>query len=387
MEGLRAIAAVAVLATHVWTKIGVDGQPFDIGAARYVTQALHHGVVLFFALSGFLLYLPFVAAALREQPRPAVRAYLRNRALRILPAYWFVLLCTGLLLQTASLPPAGAAVGALTDPVLLLENLTLTQNFDPDSVRTGIGGVVWSLAVELVFYIALPLLVLMATRLASPFSTRQRRRYAFLAPAALMALVGIVSTVLGPRGAYQNGWEHVWDLSIFPHAHLFALGLALAVARVEYEDGRLRLPHRWRTVTMVSAVVLGAATIKLGGDGHFPERMQVALVAVCCGMLLALVALPPAHRRSRLSRTLETRALLGTGLVSYSLFLWHVPVIGWAVRHDLVVYGGLMAFLVNLVVIGTLTGVLAWGTYRLIEKPALRHKASAHQRERTSAQT
>ncbi len=55
---------------------------------------------LFFVLSGFLLWRPIASAVLRGRRLPSVRRYARNRALRILPAYWVVLLATALVLQS-----------------------------------------------------------------------------------------------------------------------------------------------------------------------------------------------------------------------------------------------------------------------------------------------
>src|SRR6266702_5271766 len=90
VEGLRAIAACSILVFHAWGLTPTHGTrlgPFD----RFVPD-LQFGVVLFFTLSGFLLYRPFAAAILRAELRPSLRSYVRNRALRIVPAYWFILL-------------------------------------------------------------------------------------------------------------------------------------------------------------------------------------------------------------------------------------------------------------------------------------------------------
>jgi peptidoglycan/LPS O-acetylase OafA/YrhL len=352
-----------------------------------VQSATHHGVILFFALSGFLLYLPFAAAALRGQRRPAFRAYLRNRALRILPAYWFILLCTALVLQSARQPGADG-VGALTEPGLLLQNMLLIQNYDRDSFASGISPA-WSLAVELIFYAALPLLVLVALKLCRRLDSRTQRRWALLAPALILGAIGLGSVALGPHGAGDDtagsiGFDQLWGVSFFTHAHLFAIGLALAVARAEYEDGLLRLPRRWGPPTAVAMVCLGAIAVQLGMNGVFPETIQVALIAVCCGLLLALTTLGGQPRSgSPLVATLERRPLVAGGLASYSIYLWHLPVILWLRRYGLTLEGGWGALTVNLLTTAAVTGVLSWLTYRHVEKPALRLKASSRRRDGT----
>jgi peptidoglycan/LPS O-acetylase OafA/YrhL len=87
VEGVRAVAAVSVLVYHCWW-YGAEGPSrANLGLVnRFLLPHLPLGVTLFFSLSGFLLYQPFVAAALSGSSFPKVGSYFRNRALRILPA-------------------------------------------------------------------------------------------------------------------------------------------------------------------------------------------------------------------------------------------------------------------------------------------------------------
>src|SRR6187401_3015033 len=71
IEGLRAIAAGSVLLVHTWGEASTKGVP-DLGRIGAHFPDFSYGVVLFFTLSGFLLYRPFVAALLRNDPRPSV---------------------------------------------------------------------------------------------------------------------------------------------------------------------------------------------------------------------------------------------------------------------------------------------------------------------------
>ena len=76
---------------------------------------------------------------------------------------------------------------------------------------------------------------------------------------------------------------------------------------------------------------------------------------------------------SRFVRVLEARPLVAAGVVSYSIFLWHEPLIRWLDEHDLTV-AGRSGWLLNLLVAFTITVVASTLTYRLIEAPALRLK-------------
>ena len=117
IEGLRAIAATTILVCHAWFYSNPDGGPLWDGEAGSIPfESMAFGVTLFFALSGFLLYRPFLVAAFEPDRRPSVSAYFRNRALRILPAYWVILLIVSLVLQSALVREgADLHTGALTN--------------------------------------------------------------------------------------------------------------------------------------------------------------------------------------------------------------------------------------------------------------------------------
>jgi len=359
-----------------------NGATFDFGwISTYVLPKLAHGVTLFFTLSGFLLFLPFAAAALRGEPRPSFAAYLRNRALRILPAYWFVLFVTALLLQSARVHEGGLArgIGGITDPWLLLSNALLLQNYSPSTVNTGLSPA-WSLSVEAIFYCVLPLLVLAGVRFATTPSGHGMRAARLAAPAVLLGVVGVLSVVLGPKGGsalFEAGltWSNVWDVSFMTHAHLFALGMVLSIVRVQYQDGRLTLPRGWRPAAWAGTVGFAVAGVKLGADGIVPERVEVSLIACACALLLALVVLPDRESRRPIVRALQSRPMVAGGVASYSVYLWHVPVILFLTKHDVSRAGGADAFFLNLTMVATITGVLAWLTYVYVEKPALRRKS------------
>ncbi|MEY2447003.1 MAG: hypothetical protein QOH79_479, partial [Acidimicrobiaceae bacterium] len=88
-DGLRAIAAGAVVLLHVSLISGFTLRESDTVGPYFARGEA--GVYLFFLISGYLLYRPFVAARFDQAPGPGLRSYARRRALRILPAYWVAL--------------------------------------------------------------------------------------------------------------------------------------------------------------------------------------------------------------------------------------------------------------------------------------------------------
>jgi peptidoglycan/LPS O-acetylase OafA/YrhL len=354
-------------------------------AAAIPFESAALGVTLFFVLSGFLLYRPFVSAALSKQRLPSVGAYFRNRALRILPAYWVILLITGLVLQTTLLRNGGALeAGALTDPGDFFRTAFLVHNYTPGTLLTGIGPA-WSLAVELVFYLFVPLLGAFALVLSLRARGSRALLAAALAPAALMLLIGLsgklaaatLVTGAGPDGGWAADWHSVIVRSFWAQADLFAFGMVVAVLHVQAERGALRLPDGWRKIAIATAVPLGLlAAIRLDlVDGQFSYLPENTVIAAAFAALLALVVFPVRGAPSRLTRRLEAPVIVWVGLISYSVFLWHEPLVRWLEDHGLVA-GGAMGLFVNIAVLAIISGALATLTYRFVERPALRHKAS-----------
>ena len=161
-DGFRALAAIVVLVTHVAFLSGFNGRS-RFGA---FTARMDVGVAIFFMISGFLLYRPFVAARLADSPVPRAVAYFWRRGLRILPAYWVALTITVFLLHV---PKELPSVGDL----FLFYGL-----FHLYSLGNVIGPILssYTLVTEISFYVFLPLYALAISRWARDEPTRQCRR-------------------------------------------------------------------------------------------------------------------------------------------------------------------------------------------------------------------
>ncbi|MGH3003475.1 MAG: acyltransferase family protein [Gaiellaceae bacterium] len=367
IEGLRGLAALGVLGWHVWvhpTNQTVNG--VSLGPVTELFKNGRVGVTMFFVLSGFLLYRPFASAIIRGKPRPSVRKYFVNRILRIIPAYWGVLLLVAIFLQDE----------LLERPKQLLANMFFLQNYvaayRPDNAFHGLGiAPAWSLCVEVVFYIVLPLLSIGGFLLANGDLVDTTR--AALAPAALLLVVGLASLGATRLVQFGPGWQ--FDFPI--HADWFGVGMLVSILRVRWEMGALR-PSAWlRRIAAAAAVVLALVAVKLAYGARITFDEEQTMLAIPCGLLLAIVVLP--SPRPVLVRILQWRPLYAAGVVSYSLFLWHDPLLRELRNHGLTESGSLGAALALLEVLA-LTTILSTLTYRYIERPALALK----QRVRTS---
>jgi peptidoglycan/LPS O-acetylase OafA/YrhL len=385
IEGMRAIAAGMIVLVHVWAFSSPDGE--TLGSDLWVGDALSVlavGVTLFFTLSGFLLYRPFAAAIARDRRHMSIRAYLRNRALRIAPAYWVILFFCAVVLGSVYVRD-GAILefGRLTAPAELLQTALLLNNYRPTTLLIGIGPA-WSLAVELVFYLVLPLLVLGAAWLARRATDRRGRVLALLAPPLLLLLVGLSGKLVAwqvfpaaPTAGYGNNWHSVVERSFWAQADLFSFGMVVAVAYVQIADGRLRLPGYWRALTAALGLLIFIPCAATMNQGEHSYLLQNTGEALALALIFAAIVIPEATEAppSRAIRLLESTPLVAAGVVSYSVFLWHLPVIAWLSDHGLTVagWGGL---LVNAATVAVVVGALSALTYRFVERPALRRKRS-----------
>lgn len=376
IEGLRAVAALSVLTYHVWLFTPANGSlPFQLPhRGDRLLFDLRFGLTLFFVLSGFLLYRPFAAAVVETRPLPSIRRYFRSRALRILPAYWVVLVAAALILQTAVVSWPPFQTGALTDPHKLVTDLLLVQNYDPSTIITGIGPA-WSLGVEAVFYLLLPVLAAGALQLAR----RARRRSVIacaLVPAAVLLIVGVATHVALAHGLTNRigRWDTAVRLSFPAQADYFSFGMAAAVVHVLVVRRGASIGPRLRTLAALAAVSAIAVTVYFAPMDS--NRAQAAgwdtVIATGCATLLLVTCLPGAGRQ-RLLGVLEWRPLTAVGLASYSVYLWHTPVIFLLHRWGVTSHGGLSLLGCFALALAT-TLALSALSYRFVEKPMLARK-------------
>jgi peptidoglycan/LPS O-acetylase OafA/YrhL len=385
---MRALAAVSIVIVHVWSTSMPHGQVLWTGGhLADGLSTLSAGVTLFFTLSGFLLYRPFAAAIARGQQRLPIRAYLRNRALRIVPAYWVILAFTALVLASVNVRDGSGVLGTgrISDPAQLFQSALLLQDYTPRTDVIGIGPA-WSLAVELVFYLVLPLLTLAALALARRAFDRRGRVLALLLPPAFLLVLGLSGKAAaawlvpgaGPLAGYGTNWHSVVERSFWTQADLFSFGMLVAVLHTEVSDRRLALPAGWRRFAVGAALPLFAACAWTMHRGEHSYLVQNTGEALAIALAFSAIVLPEHRERRPLLavRVLESRTLTAIGLASYSLFLWHYPVIAWLRGHGLTTGGGAAALGLNFVVVALVAGGLSALTYRFVELPALRRKRS-----------
>lgn len=378
IEGLRGIAALAVVVYHLQSLLGSSTSAL---ALLKPIALFDEGVTLFFVLSGFLLYRPFAAHLLGLAPRPATGRYFANRMLRIFPAYLLVLLITSLVLQMAWLPRETDGAPIRFGTLNWFDTITaalLLQGTEARSIRSGLE-VAWTLTIEVGFYLLLPalsaLIGLTLRRFRSPFLP------ALAAPGALLLLgwCGKLwqqsSFAAAPYAERHDlGWGANWSAvlarSIFVSADLFAYGMIAAVIVVAAsQTHRLRAGlHRWSAPLLATAAIIAILLVAHILKGVFTSSW------VAVGAAALLLAVVSSGQRSPLRRILDSRTCRWFGQVSFSLYLWHLPVIRWMQLHGFVAPDSPLGFGLNILLIGSITLLLSAATYYLVEVQALKLK-------------
>lgn len=332
ISGLRAVAVIPVVLFHADPRLVPGG---------FV------GVDVFFVISGFLI--TSLIAQDMAQGRFSLAHFYDRRVRRILPAYVLMALVTTLAALVLFPPRMLTAFGeSLKYASVFLANqhfLSTIHYFNPGAIEQPLLHV-WSLAVEEQFYLLWPLLLMVIShpRLA------KARPYVVAALFAISLAVATRNAVLRPERAFFNFNGRAWEL---------LLGASLGL-------GLLPALKSQRTAELLAA--LGLALIA-GACAFFGEGMIFPGVSALVPTLGALFILWAGTdgRTTRVGRLLGREPMAWIGLISYSLYLWHWPLIAFV---RLYLGPDLSLFMVAVLVLASVA--LAALSWRFVEVPLRR---------------
>ncbi|MEZ3161350.1 acyltransferase family protein [Microbacterium sp. BWT-B31] len=355
VQGLRAVAVLSVVLYHFW--------PARVSGG-YV------GVDIFFVISGFLI----TSHLMRELTATgAVRLsqFWARRARRLLPASLLVLLFCAIVAGSAYLMPTSALPNEVREIIastFYVENWYLALNAadylnhsgDPTTVQH-----YWSLSLEEQFYVMWPLIMLLAAWIGVKWLRGARRR-------AVIGALGVVTvasfvfcvifTLTNPAPAYFVTFGRMWQFGIG------AMVALVPMLSVRNAVGSFVLGWAGVAAVLVAVFTFDGQTVFPGYAAALPTLGAAAIIAAS-----------NADRWWYPTRVLAIRPAQFVGDISYSLYLWHWPLI---IIAPSVPFWGLTIY--HRVALLALCFVLAWLTKRFVEDPARSWKVLTGRRARVT---
>lgn len=329
LTGVRALAAMLVVATHAAYTTG----KYTHGYVGLFYSRMEIGVPIFFVLSGYLLFGPWVKALATDGPDPSVRRYARHRVRRIMPAYAVTVLVAYAIyhFRDGGPNPGHSWWG-------LFRNLTLTQiytdNYGYALLHQGLTQM-WSLAVEVAFYVALPFIAYLLVVTVCRGQWQPGRLLVGLAVLAVVSpawMVLVHNTDGLPDGAklWLPGYL-IWFLGGMLLTVLAAMGVRA---------------YGFVAVPLAVICYLIACTPIAGEPQTSPNGLAQALVKMVFYTAIATLLVAPlalgASTRSQppaedgwYATLLASRPMVWLGEISYEVFLVHLVVIEVAMTEVL----------------------------------------------------
>lgn len=367
LTGLRGFAALWVLTYHAWFLAGPKALSLTVPFLG--TTYLHPlisigwaGVQIFFVLSAFLLSLPIANATYETNLHDAnPRRFFAKRLVRVFPAYYAQIVIL-------------LGIAALMDQPTLPEGLQwvhiLTMNFMPepfgDPSLNSINGVWWTLPVELSFYLILPAL--------GPLALGKRRWTIFLWLMIIM-LIWRYCVIAFAQDDRNISW--LWFSQLPGSLDSFAIGIMCAYLFVNYQNSAAPLRNLVlkNAVPMISGAAFMIITLIYWMDANYLAYRTNHLISYAWTPLfsacIAVFVFFAAAEQRTVNVLFGNRAMFHLGIVSYGVYLWHLPVAKWfgsmsfALQDDTYLFPH---YLVIMIVGATSLAAISW---MLIEKPCI----------------
>ena len=366
LDGLRGCAVLVVVLLHV---LQYDSR--SVSVLRKTVggwSVLGTGVELFFVLSGFLLFLPYARSAFLDRDTPSTRRFFQRRALRILPAYWASLAIFVLAITLFGSTSIG--VNDIGLHVLLSHNLLKSTYMSIDPVY-------WTMAVEVQFYLMLPLIAL--------FVVETIRRGRYWNAVAVFGGIGVLSIL-----AYATSIEfhrvggtiaELVDVpSMFQYLPVFGVGMVASLGFVAATEGPWADRNLRNTGMAVGAggLVLLGLLVVVNQLTLYHWRYGYVAVNQLSGLAYGAILFGVVLGWESWKRALTRQWIRFFGMISYSLYIWNFVVLQYFVlpRVGHYVHGSIAFVLVGLVVGLAVLVPVALASYLAVERPFMTARQS-----------
>jgi peptidoglycan/LPS O-acetylase OafA/YrhL len=318
LDGLRGLAILIVLWYHVWewSWLGTEFNAFGKHISfQFAVETGFTGVDLFFFISGFVLFYPYARHIFEGKKLQTVREFAYRRFIKIVPSYYF---------QLIVLTPW--IVAAFVGAHLVFQYVThalFIQNWFRESFGA-INGVWWTLAIEVQFYVAFPLICW------------SFRRWPLLTFGAMLAIANAYRLLLAPH--YLGDYVVMSQMPAF--LDLFGCGM-LASWLFVLAKNRMPDPASWRLaftlLGMTGFVVYGVLLYTLFQIRVvlYWQQLWTNSHLTLLGLTFILLTVCSCLAFEWWRKAIANRVLVFLSIISYNLYLWHQLIANFLGRHNI----------------------------------------------------
>jgi peptidoglycan/LPS O-acetylase OafA/YrhL len=295
---------------HLWLVSGLS-----VVALNFIGEAGYLGVDLFFFISGFCLYYPYARAAFERRPDPGIGHFFERRAMKIVPSYCIALIVFAIVYRAQFASPQDA-LWQVAAHLTFLHPLS-------ESTFGSISGPLWTIGIEVQFYVLFPLIVVGFSR--SPI----------VAYLLMATLAEAYRWTIGAAGLGTSFW---WISQLPAVIDLFGAGMlgayAFVILRARAETVE---PSRATIISLIAflCAIVGLAIVSVTSNGADPDvahdwfnAHRVLVGPLCFVLAISTFFAWPAWRS-----IVAARALVFFSTISYNLYLWHLEIMVWV--HNL----------------------------------------------------
>jgi peptidoglycan/LPS O-acetylase OafA/YrhL len=332
IEGLRGVAVFWVVVFHYvvvrsgqftdpWVAF-IDASP----SLKIIVRNGFLGVDLFFLITGFLLTLPWFKHDLEGRRRPSAREFYIRRARRILPAYYVQLALLFFVFLPLLNPTLWRAARGFVLANLGLHTLFLHYTTPYSSASLNINGPLWTLALEMQYYVLLPLIALWFVRspyLAAPAFVAIAVVWKTLALHDLQPLISLYGTIGARWHLPEENIRHFVGTQFPAYLGHFALGILCGRAWLAKSATRPSPTTAALLGLLAVSILLGLYAVLAGYAAWLGEHAWILIPVAMATVIWAAVSRRPIWG----SKLLGTAPLAFIGRISYSMYLYHLPLL------------------------------------------------------------
>ncbi|MDQ2681117.1 MAG: acyltransferase [Candidatus Eremiobacteraeota bacterium] len=302
LDGMRGIAILLVLWYHIWE---ISWLPAPLAALQFIPETGFVGVHLFFFISGFVIFYPFVRAKFEDRPAPSWGHFAYRRAIKIVPSYLLSLVIV-FAIGYAHYSSFGAAIKPIVTHLLFI------HTWFGDTYGS-LNGVLWTLAVEVEFYVIFPLIC---------WAFLRRPLVTF----AVMVAIAIAWRVYASHCCFTGSFALMLE-NLPGYIDIFACGMLASYGFVRFRD---RPTSRTIEVGATLSAIAGFAALLILMQNLWSVRTADQWSEVwqiynrtLLGITFAVIGFASLFAMSWWKRALGNPILVFFSLISYNLYIYH----------------------------------------------------------------